>query len=303
MTTRFLHLLGVGKAGTTTLFTHVASHPDVAPSDPKEVDDLERWGRVAPEDLPRHLDVAAHAARWWVSSETRPVRLAAAHCLGHPPEFAPVFARSFPEPSRALVILREPVSRLVSAYRYGRSLGIDPGLSVDGWIIDLLDAASQGRGGPHEMFQGVRGGEYTRLLRPWADAYGTRLGVCVTEDLADPVALCRAIGTWAGLDDRWEEAADGAAARNVTVMPRSTTAHSVYRQAAARLRPLAQRAPAVRRAARSLYWSLNRGTDDVTPSPEVLERAAAYYAERNRGLADLLGVTSLLSPELPDWVG
>ena len=107
-------ILGTQRGGTTSLYTWLASHPDVAPASRKEVHYFDdhygkgmRWYRA-------HFPIR-HAGR--ITGESCPSLIY--HAL------APArVARDLPDTTKFVVLLREPAERSVSQYWLWRQHGI-----------------------------------------------------------------------------------------------------------------------------------------------------------------------------------
>ncbi|MDV7142070.1 sulfotransferase [Tropicimonas sp. TH_r6] len=134
---RVLIVAGEPKAGTTSLFDWLAHHPDICASTLKET----RFFLDADYPLSRpegfsgdNLD--AYAALF--ADAGKPVWLEATPDYMYCETFRQV-ATLLPE-ARVVVLLRDPVDRLISAYRFFRQRGLlANGLSFDDWIAQQGD--------------------------------------------------------------------------------------------------------------------------------------------------------------------
>lgn len=99
---------GAQKAGSTSLFAYLAAHPDVDQPLVKEVNYFDLWAHRGHDWYGRHFPVARDDGRQ--TGEASPMYMV------HPLAMARI-ARDLPD-VKIVVILREPVSRLVSHYRH-----------------------------------------------------------------------------------------------------------------------------------------------------------------------------------------
>jgi transposase-like protein len=109
MVDRYALIIGAMKAGTTTLFDHLAAHPAIAPSRPKEpgffaFDDLYAGGRDIYHAL-FDFDPAAHAIRLDGSTDYAKFP----HCGN-----VPARLRAFGGDFRLIYLLRHPLRRIES---------------------------------------------------------------------------------------------------------------------------------------------------------------------------------------------
>ncbi|MGE5226966.1 MAG: sulfotransferase family protein [Planctomycetaceae bacterium] len=291
-----LLVVGVPKAGTSSLFAYLAQHPDVYGSPKKEIgyftgrQDDGRRGPV--EDYERFFDGRA-AERY--AMEATP-----STCYQGPAVLRAI--RETLEAPRLLLILREPVERLWSAYTFQRSLGhLGDVTSFDAYL-DACEAAR--REHPAILEQGYRKGlsigMYGEYVGGWCETFGPDLRVLFFDDLrADPAGVVRDVAAWLGIDPdvtatfRYET-------RNPTVHPRSVA----LAKGAALGRGLSKKvlggAPALRRRIRDTYFRVNAGRLREALSDQTRARVAALYADSNRVAADALRAHG--DTTLPPWL-
>ncbi len=193
---RMLIVAGEPKAGTTSLFDWLAAHPDICAATLKET----RFFLDPDYPLPRpkgfsgdNLDAYSRlfadrgAAVWLEATPDYMYCETFRHAAAHLPE------------ARAVVLLRDPVDRLLSAFRFFRErglLGSDP--SFDDWI------ARQAEKGvapdtPVE-FRALDHCDLGRYLPPLRAAFGPRLLEIGFDELkSDPQAVLDRVCKHAGL--------------------------------------------------------------------------------------------------------
>jgi hypothetical protein len=290
-------IAGVNKAGTTSLFVSLATHPDVAPSAIKETRYFlpARYGRpLAPfsdyEDYFR--DVAS-----------RPVRLEATPSYFYGgAAVATKMAELLTRP-RVVVVLREPVSRAISFFEYQKTrLRLPTDLPLADYLAhadalsdsDFLDPEN-------EQYMAYRGGRYADYLAPWLDTFGPdgfRI-VWFEELVSDPGdRVLHPLAVWLGLDPS-KFPGDRLGSENRTTGFKSRAFQSVALAANDRLERVLRRHPDAKRKLRALYYRLN-GKPVVSEIPRSLvDELADRYREPNARLVAQLRAAGI---SLPAWL-
>lgn len=295
-----LVIVGVPKAGTSSLFAYLAQHPDICGSDEKETGYFNYYnprrhtGPPPPvEEYARHF---AHCAGERYAMEAtptysyggRPVIEAMRSVLGRP---------------KIILILRDPADRLWSAYTFQRSLGTLGGIDS---FEQYLDVVQQRRGDadalvPRDGLSGLYIGYYADYVGDWLDEFGDDLRVVFAEDLRrDPGGVLAALCRWLGIDADVVAGFD-VGARNVTYHPRSARLAQVA-NAARRVGHRWNIPPrGLRRRLRNAYVRLNSGGRPTERfEPELRRRVEDLYQQSNQRTAELL--TRHGYRELPAWL-
>ena len=284
---------GVNKAGTTSLFVTLGEHPDIAPSSVKETRYFlpARWGRP--------LEARAVYEGYWEGAGDAPVRLEAtpAYFSGGPELVAAV--REVCGSPRVVVVLREPVARLLSYFRFQKArLRIPETMTLDEYLAhaDTLTDADF-RDPDNEVWFGARGGCYADYLPDWTDAFGADVHVVFFEDLVDrPDAVVAEVARFLGVDPG-VISGRGLHSENRTTGFRNGTLQHLALRWNDRLEPFLRRHHGLKRRLRAVYLRLN---GRALSADEVDRTAlAARFAEPNARLAAQLramGVT------LPPWL-
>lgn len=162
-------IIGVMKAGTTSLFRWIEAHPDVAETALKEpnffIDDANFDG-----DRPRRDAWAAYQGLWGPGGD-RLLTGEASVRYTYPEHAERACARiALVAPHVRLVcVLRDPVERLRSHYRYWAQRGREQ--------LPLAEAVTE----PANPYVGRS--LYARVLRPYQERFGSQLLVVVLEEL------------------------------------------------------------------------------------------------------------------------
>jgi len=192
-----LFVAGVPKAGTTSLFHYLALHPDVFPSSRKEP------GYFHPfkiKEMDKNLEAykklfAGHSGQRYVIEATP------GYFYGGKKSAAAI--NKFSPESKVIIVLRNPVERLFSFYKYKKSLGhISGKLNFDNYIEECKKLAENH---PIERdtydFWAMIGGRYAELLSEWYDIFGERLKICFFDEMVkDEPKFIEEICKWLDLD-------------------------------------------------------------------------------------------------------
>jgi hypothetical protein len=289
-------IAGVNKAGTTSLFVSLSTHPDVAPSSVKETRFFlpARYGETLPP--------ASEWDAYFADAGDRPVHLEATPSYFYGGAAIAEAMRTRLVDPHALVVLREPVSRAISFFTYQK---IRLRFPADYPITDYLAAAdrlmpSDFDDPENEKFMAVRGGCYADFLPGWFDVLGTdRVRIIDFGRLVgDPVASLHETATWFDLDPA-RVPADALSSENRTTGFKNEGFQRVALAGNDKLERVLRRHPELKRKLRAFYYRLNgRPTEERIPDA-VRAELAARYEEPNARLAQQLEAAGI---PLPTWL-
>ena len=290
-------IAGVNKAGTTSLFVSLQTHPQVATSSVKET----RY--FLPARYGQPLEPVSVYESYFGAGGDRPVRLEAtpSYFYGGDGLVGKIVEVLGPD-VRIMVVLREPVSRFVSFFSFQKTrLRIPETMTAAEylWAADRL-APTDFTDPDNERWFGFLGGCYADFLPPWQEAFGPRLRVLFFEDvMRQPATVLRDVATWLAIDP------DAFPASELSSENRTTgfRFRGVQRLALAtndRFERFLRRHPDLKRRLRAAYYRVNGRAAREAVGDEVRDELAARYREPNVRLAAQLrdaGVT-----DLPDWL-
>jgi len=308
----YLIVGGTTKAATTSLFTYLADHPTICgatyketrffldsnyplPSKYRYTGDLEEYNLLFPtcDDDQVRLD-------------STPDYLYCSHALERIAKFLPH--------AKLVFSLREPISRLISWYRFAKQIGKLPqDLSFDAYVKMLfdveeehlqMDSTSTDEKPIHEQYmQALRQGCYAIYLKEYFKQFeANRLNIFFYEDLAAyPSKVLTELCNFAGIDAKFYEDYTFKVANRTETMKNSEF-HKKYRDFRFRLRQWTHNKPLIhnplrllRRTIEPLYLRLNtRPTENVHMSEDTQTQLVDYYKNDVRDLVELIG-------KVPPW--
>lgn len=289
-------IAGVNKAGTTSLFVTLAEHPDIAPASVKETRYFlpVRWGRP--------LDPRAVYESYWVDAGDAPVRLEATpgYFSGGPDLVRAV--RDVCGDAKVVVVLREPVARLLSYFTFQQARLRIPESMTLAQYLDHADALTDAdfRDPDNEVYFGARGGMYAEYLPDWVAEFGADVLVLFFDDLvAHPAPTMARAARFLGVDPA------GLPAGGLSSENRTTGFRNPRLQRAAlgfndRFEPFLRRHHGLKRRLRATYLRLNGRPLPVPVSDADRAALAARFAEPNARLADQLAAMGVTG--LPPWL-
>lgn len=291
---RHLIIGGTTKAATTSLFFHLSDHPEVCASSSKETrffldpdyplpskyrieDGLERYGQFFQECSADQVRMEATPDYLYSLGTAERIRV-------HLPHAKVVFS------------LRDPVTRLISWFRYARQLGhVEKTCDLEAFIRRQAAPAAEA---PQHL-RALRQGRYAAHVRRYVETFGAdRVHILFQEDLArDPVNELQRLSTFAGIDPDFYHTYDFDMFNRTAAM-RSPLLHRIYMKVRyhagnyvhdkRRIRKLLRR---LRLALEPLYHRLNARAEDreVTLSAAREAWLRSYYREDLAALTELIG--------------
>lgn len=288
-------IVGVEKAGTTSLFRALSAHPDVAPALVKET----RYFQPVMYGMP--LEPLEEYERYFAEAGDRPVRLEASPRYFYGGKALARVLQDTLGDVHTIVVLREPVSRFLSFFASQKArLRIPEKLTVEEYLAhadamdetDLLDPEN------HRWF-GLRGGFYADWLPAWHDAFGSKLAIIDFDDLVrDPESTLQRVSLFLGLAPE-PISTVALPTENRTASYRNRQLQWLALRLNRRLEVVLRRHYRVKQHLRGLYRRLNGRTVRV-PEPDMVR---ALLTERYRDANVRLSAELVARGErVPEWL-
>lgn len=291
-------IAGVNKAGTTSLFVTLAQHPQIAPATVKETRYFlpARWGRP--------IEPRAVYESYWAGAGAAPVRLEATPSYFSGGAALVTKVREICGAPKILIVLREPVSRLVSYFTFQQArLRIPETMTLEEYVAHAERLGDDDFRDPaNEVYFGLRGGMYAEDLPAWVDEFGPDVLVLFFEDLvARPEDTVRRAATFLGLDPAPLEGR-GLSSENRTTGYRNRWLQRLALHVNDRYEPFLRRHHTLKRRLRGAYLRLNGRPFPARVRAETRAALAERFVEPNARLAAQLSAMGLDRASFPDWL-
>ena len=293
----YLIVGGTTKAATTSLFVYLSDHPVICAATYKET----RF--FLSSDYPilskyRYSGDAEEYASLFPNCDETQIRMESTPDYLYCEKACRRIAEFLPQ-AKLVFSLREPISRLISWYRFAKQIGKLPEtLSFDAYVELLFTALDCNARNEEQHLQTLRQGCYTIYLKRYFDQFGpTRIHVLFYEELAaQPAQIMADLCNFAGIDAGFYTDYTFKVT-NRTEKMRNSRLHRKYREFRFRLRQWTHNKPivhiplrAIRRTIEPLYLRLNTQLDEkIQISEETRHRLVDYYRCDIEALSELIG--------------
>lgn len=292
-----LLVVGVPKAGTSSLFFYLAQHPSICPSDEKEI------GYFTPlRTQGGELDPIDRYAAHFAHCSGEPYRLEATPSYSYGGERVVAGIKEVLGSPRIIISLRDPVERLWSAYTMQRTKGrLGSSASFQEYISACEERHRTGTATvPGGSYQGLSIGFYSTYLGMWLKTFPDHTKIIFTDDLfADPRSVVADICRWLEIDSEVVSEFDHEA-KNTTRHARNLAIGRLVWSTKNHADRVLRRTPLLRDALRKTYLRTNTGQLDEKLEPAAAERLGRIYAASNREVAALLRANGY--QRLPSWL-
>ena len=293
---RYLIIGGTTKAATTSLYFYLQDHPEVCVSSIKETRyfldpayPLESVSRYDGKNND-YDSYFAHSTAGQLLAEATPDYL-------YSPVTASWIQGLYAEAVQMLFLLRDPISRVESWYKFARQDGHLPAdLSIDAYIGQMFDTLGQ-ENLPQHM-RALEQGRYAHYLKPWYKEFDkAQVQVVFFEEVKDnPLEVMQEIAKRAGIDPAFYENYT-AEVKNETRALKNPGLHQAYKRFRFVVRNRTHKLPFIhkrlawlRRTVEPFYMKLNEAKSEPAPviSDAVRERLIRYYQPDVKELSEMV---------------
>ena len=309
---QYLIIGGTTKAATTSLFSYLSDHPSICAATYKETRFFLSPDYPLPSKYRYNGDVEEYKLLFSDCQENQ-IRLESTPDYLYCPSALDRIAEYLPN-AKLVFSLREPISRIISWYRFAIQIGRLPNsLSIDEYVELLFDIAdgiqnndthqesytdTEENGNPEQFLQVLPQGRYANYLRCYLDRLGEKsIHTFYFEDFStNPLETMRDLSNFAEIDSTFFDDYTFQAINRTETM-RNPDIHKKYRSLRFQVRQWTHNRPvihktlrAMRRGFEPLYLRLNTRSDEsITLSDNTLKRIKEYYRHDVVELAKLLG--------------
>lgn len=284
------------------MFNYLAKHPQICPSTAKETRFFLDADYPLPSQQRYHKDGPLAYLSFYDSGRGGDWRLEATPDYLYSKNAARLIRQTLPN-VKLVFILREPISRLLSMYRFGRKMNELPReTTFDQYIeaqISEQDSTFFSTPCRHPAFYALQHGRYSLYLKPFLELFGKpSIHVVFQEDLSrDPLELVRSVCRFAGIDEHYFEGYSFKVL-NPGVEVRSAFLHDKYWRTKERLRASLRHSPKMWRALRlignrmdAVYRRMNwTESQKIAISCATKDFLSSYYKEEPARLKEMLGI-------------
>jgi len=295
----YVIIAGTTKAATTSFYRYLSDHPSICPSKLKETRYFLAEDYPLPLKFRRNKEIRCYDD-FFDCPQDRKI------CLEATPDYlysANTAQRIKGELAGAklIFVLREPVSRLISYYKFARHLGLlSADMSFDDYVnLQRGECRQKISVRAHPAFQALQQGRYSVYLKPYFDLFDKNK-ICVAyyeQFLSDPLSVLTSICSYIGIessffrDYRFEAFNRSSNVSNLKL-------HVAYMKFKRTLRDFTYYRPAVRSMLRWVrvrlephYLKLNARTaaEETNISNAAAEFLREYYSKETAELTAMLG--------------
>ena len=294
-----LIIAGVGKAGTTSLFSYLAQHPDICSSDVKEVNYFSTVRYPGP-NIPPFESYLQH----YSSCREKPIFLEASP--GYFPGGEATARRIYqhhPE-ARFIIIFREPVKRLFSFYNYYKSrVQLRRGMNFDEYVQECLKIPEEEIFLPeNRVFRGVYESFYSKFLPGWHQVFpNEQIKILFFEQLFTQIKPSLAdICEWIQVPSQSYLQTVKLTRENKSMLYRSKFLQRVSISVNKLAEVFWRKYPNLKDKLRSIYFILNGKPSEEKISAEMEQRLRYMFAPYNKELK--VQLQALGYSDLPEWL-
>jgi len=286
-------IAGVHKAGTTSLYDYLLSHPDVGGGEVKEIH------YYTPLRYRKSLAAGSQYSDCFKNTKENVLLDASPSYLYGGERIASRLFEDNPD-AYVVVILRDPVDRLVSFYSYLQSeFRLSKEISFRDFFRSSYELRSS-RDVDDVTSRAYREGSYINYLRPWRRIFGDRFKIVFLDDLKNkPIETMTELAVWSGLSRGAFEGEGLYSVSNKTVGSKSEVMYSLASRINSKFEKFFRENQRIKRALKRVYFLLNGKAVDSKVRECDVEELRGLYKRDNDSLSLFL---SEMKCEQPNWL-
>lgn len=299
-----LVIAGVVKGGTTSIYSYLSLHPEICCSAVKETCyfSFYRYGqwdsryRNTDDPYQQYCQYFAHCSNQKYILEATPGYFEGGYRLAN------AIQKLLGDDVKILIILRNPVDRFLSFYKYKKSMmEIDRTLTVKEYIqqcqkLPLKEKLKQ----ENDTYWGIEGGFYDLYLAEWLETFDQNVKVAFFDDLkSNSKLLLKNLCQWLEIDPTVYDTAC-LAVENKSVGYKNKLLQQIALVVNTRLEKFWRSQPKLKTNLRDFYYTLNGSSYREKIEDEIIKELQAIYAPHNQRLREQL--MSRGYNNLPTWL-
>lgn len=287
-------IIGVTKAGTTSLRQYLIDHHAISGAKIKETFFWNRNDAIHQPDLERYKAMFPEANTPIVLDNT-PRYFHDLH------QNCGLLKTHLGKDLKVILILREPKGRVFSFYKFKkRRLEIDEQVDFTQYVQQSFAASDEEKRASNELLAGIDEGCYDGPLKNWEIAFGENLKVVFFDQLkSDPTACAQSIAQWLGVDDSFYNDYDFKK-ENQSVGFKNKGLHQFGMTMYKTLEPILLKNKGFRRFITNMYYRMNGKAIEEKMTEEIKTQLDQCYAD---SLMKLSALESIKKSEFkPNWI-
>lgn len=299
-----LIIAGVVKGGTTSLFSYLSSHQEVCSSAVKETCYFHTYRYGQPDSRYRqstnpfiqYQRYFSHCQNQKYIMEATPGYFEGGSTL------AKEIKRQLGNDVKVIVILREPINRLISFFKFNKSmLELSKELSFDEYINNCQSLPiSEKLKQENNKYWGIDGGFYSNYLEDWFEVFDDSLKVLFFEDFIDDTRITlEYICDWLNIDGSVFDSYDFGI-ENKTVGYKYKILQNIAIFLNSKSEIFFRANPQVKKNLRDFYYFINGAKRKEEISQNTIDYLQDIYAPYNRRLSEQLLYKGYKN--LPEWL-
>ncbi len=299
-----LVIAGVVKGGTTSVYSYLSLHPEICCSSVKEtcyflVHRYGQWDnryKNSSDPYQQYCDYFAHCEDRQYILEATPGYFEGGQRV------AGAIEDQLGDKVKILIILRDPVDRFLSFFKYKKSmLEVDKTISIEEYIQQCKELPMEEKlKEENDTYWGIEGGFYDKYLPDWFETFDRNVKVLFFDDLKhDPRSFLIDLCQWLEIDPTIYDTAS-LGVENKSVGYKNKSLQQLALNINTRLEKFWRSHPQLKTNLRNFYYALNGNSYRETVSDETISHLREIYAPYNKRLRERLINQGYVN--LPAWL-
>ena len=299
-----LVVAGVVKGGTTSVYSYLSLHPEICCSSVKEtcyflVHRYGQWDNRYQDSSDPYQQYCQYFAH---CEDRRYILEATPGYFEGGQRVAGAIQDQLGDKVKILIILRDPVDRFLSFFKYKKSmLEVDKTISIEEYIQQCQELPMEEKlKEENDTYWGIEGGFYDKYLPDWFEKFDRNLKVVFFDDLKqDPRSFLIDLCQWLQIDPTIYDTAS-LGVENKSVGYKNKLLQQLALNINTRLEKFWRSHPQLKTNLRNFYYALNGNSYKETVSDETISHLREIYAPYNKRLRERLINQGYVN--LPAWL-